>query len=35
MGKKKTSTIITDERAYELITGIENMEVFLTENDEQ
>lgn len=34
MVKRKSSTIITDEHAYELITGIENMEVFLTENDE-
>lgn len=34
MGKEKTSNIVTDERAFELITGIENMEIFLTENDE-
>lgn len=32
--KRKSSTIIKDEGAYELIEGIENMELFLTENDE-
>lgn len=33
MENRKSSTIITDESAYEFITGIENMELFLTEND--
>lgn len=30
MEKRKSSTIIKDEGAYELIEGIENMELFLT-----
>lgn len=34
MEKRKSSTIIKDEDAYELIEGIENMELFLTENDQ-
>lgn len=34
MKKRKSSTIIKDESAYQLIEGIENMELFLTENDE-
>ena len=34
MEKRKSSTIIKDEGAYELIEGIENMELFLTENDQ-
>ena len=34
MEKRKSSTIIKDESAYQLIEGIENMELFLTENDE-
>jgi hypothetical protein len=29
MEKRKSSTIIKDEGAYELIEGIENMELFL------
>ncbi|MBR3080761.1 MAG: hypothetical protein IKH01_13275 [Prevotella sp.] len=33
MEKRKSSTIIKDEGAYELIEGIENMEMFLTEDD--
>lgn len=33
IGIRKPSTIITDEGAYEQIEGIENMELFLTEND--
>ena len=34
MEKRKSSTIIKEEGAYKLIEGIENMELFLTENDE-
>lgn len=33
MGKRKSSTIFKDEGAYKLIEGIENMELFLTEDD--
>lgn len=33
MEKRKSSTIIIDEGAYGLINGIENMELFLTEDD--